>query len=87
MLMPARREATFIEAQTRLVCDEDLRQRLHHDRIAGRDPLVDQGREAAHEIDAALGRRGVERLGQLHGGALAMPGQQRGGGRNGHAAC
>ena len=63
---------------------QDLRQRLHHDRIAGRNALVNQGREAAHEVDAAFGRHGVERLGQLHGRAVAMPGQQGGGGRNRH---
>ena len=36
MLMPARREATLTEAQTRCVCDEHLRQRVHHHRVAGR---------------------------------------------------
>ena len=62
---------------------EHVGQRFHDHRVAGRDALVHQGREAADEIDAAIGRRGIERFGHLHGRPVAVPGQQRRGGRDG----
>ena len=73
MLIPARREATLTEAQTRLGLREHLRQRVDDHRVAGGDPLVHQGGEAAHEIDAAVGRRGVERAASCTAAAWPCP--------------
>ena len=83
MLMPALREATLTEAQTRLVCESTSGSDFDHHGVARRDAFVHQGGEAADEIDAALGRRRVERLGHLHGGRVAVAGQERRGRRDG----
>ena len=66
---------------------EHLGQGLHHHRVGRRDALVDQGGEAAHEIDAALVGRRVERLGNCQRPPLAVPGQDRARPARWPAAC
>ncbi len=72
MLMPARRDATLTDAHTRSVSDRTCGQAADDDGVGRRNALLDEGREAAHEVHAAGGGGLVQRPRDRQGRRLAV---------------